>query len=594
MDSFQAHPFLLFDFHDLQGIPQNLLFTRPVSVIVAHHIDDVRPALKQVQQAVSEGMYAAGYVSYEASPAFDPAFHVHPTPQMPLLWFGLFREAQRNAAVDSPGSYRVSPWLSTISQETYTEHIAKIRSAIARGETYQTNYTMRLQAEFAGDDLAFYHKLCAAQQGAYSAYLHLGRYRILSASPELFFATSGNRILTKPMKGTARRGRWLEEDAAQAEWLYTSVKNRAENVMIVDLLRNDLGCIAEVGSVDVPKLFEIEKYQTVFQMTSSVTAALRSDATIEDVFAALFPCGSITGAPKVSTMKLIHGLENAPREVYCGSIGFITPEGESVFNVAIRTVVIDSEKGTATYGVGGGITWDSTADEEYAEALAKAALLTAEFPSFDLLETLKLEYGAYDLENRHLERLLSSAEYFGIPLSVEKVQDALQEHARDYPAEVRRVRLLVSPEGAIRIESQPLPSGSGSSTGPLPVALASHPIDRQNRFLYHKTTCRDVYERHRKDFPEAFDTLLWNEEGQLTEFTIGNLVLELDGKKWTPPRECGLLAGTLRAELLAQGEIAERVLTLEDLQKASRIWLINSVRGWVAVELANQTIPVSS
>jgi para-aminobenzoate synthetase / 4-amino-4-deoxychorismate lyase len=580
MNNLSPSPWLVFDFCDRQGRPQRLAFTNPSEIITANSLDEVRPALRAVDRAVGARFYAAGYVSYEAAPAFDPALKAHES-KMPLLWFGVFREPIQVAPACSEDGFHLSDWQPTIKRHVYDGHIAAVREAIRRGDTYQVNYTMRLRTRFEGDDFAFYDRLRRAQGASYCAYLNLGRYRILSASPELFFRWHSGQIITRPMKGTVRRGRWNEEDRALSAWLAASEKNRAENVMIVDLLRNDLGRIAEIGSVHVPRLFEIERYRTVFQMTSTISAKVSPDVTLEEVFVALFPSGSITGAPKVSTMELIASLEDSPRKVYCGSVGFVAP-GEAVFNVAIRTVLLDSQTGVAEYGVGGGITWDSTAEDEYAEALIKAALLTEEWPRFDLLETLRLEDGAYGLLDRHLERLAASADYFDIPVSVQKVRAALEEHARTFSSGVRRARLLVSPEGAVRVESDPLPLPSQAS---LPVALASESISRANRFLYHKTTNRSFYDAHRAAYPQAFDVLLWNEGGELTEFTIGNLVVEMDGCRWTPPRESGLLAGTFRAHLLHRGELQERVLTRSDLARASRLWLINSVRGWVPVHL---------
>lgn len=570
------------DFHDLDGKQRQMVFANPVKILVAHHVDEVRPLLKELQQGVEAGLYAAGYLSYEASPAFDPAFYVHRDHAMPLAWFGLFQKPQESTADEEKktGSYRISEWKPAVDRTRYKACIAAIREAIARGETYQTNYTIRLRGTFSGDDHAFYRDLRKRQRGHYSAYLNMGRYRILSASPELFFQWKNNKLVTRPMKGTVKRGRFGLEDQTHAEWLAQSEKNKAENVMIVDLLRNDLGTIAEIGSVHVPRLFEIEQYQTVFQMTSTVEATTRKETSIEEVFAALFPCGSITGAPKVSTMKLIHQLEDSPREVYCGSIGYITPEKEAMFNVAIRTVLIDAKTGAAEYGVGGGITWDSSAEDEYDEVVAKSAILTADLPEFSLLETMKLVAGSYDLLEQHMARLLGSASYFGIPLDRTALDAALEQYVKAYERETRRVRLLVSPEGAITLEGTPLVEQPAVSQ---PFAVAKRPISSTNPFLFHKTTERAIYQVHKNEFPDAFDVLLWNERGELTEFTIGNLVVEIDGEKLTPPVGAGLLAGTLRAELLAQGMIEERVLTMDDLTRATQIWLINSVRGWVPV-----------
>ncbi len=349
--------------------------------------------------------------------------------------------------------------------------------------------------------------------------------------------------------------------------------------MIVDLLRNDLGRVAETGAVRVEELFRVERYPTVWQMTSTVAATLREGVTLDELFAALFPCGSVTGAPKVSTTRFIAALEDSPRGVYCGAVGFVAPGGDAAFNVAIRTVVIDEETGRAVYGTGGGVTWDSTPGGEYTEALAKAKLLTEDAPDFELLETMRLDGSGYHLLEEHLARLEASAEYFDIPVSVADVREALARRAREEGG-ARRVRLLVSRDGRVRVESAPL---AELPRGPLRVALALTPVKKSDRFLCHKTTNRGQYEARRAEVPGVFDVLLWNEEGELTEFTNGNVVVELEGKCWTPPRACGLLAGTFRAELLRRGEVAERVLTRDDLARAARVWFVNGVRGRVEV-----------
>ena len=580
MDS-PANVLLVFDFADRRGRPRRLCFTRPDRVVAARSLAEVRPALREVEAAAASGLYAAGYVGYEAAPAFDPALAVREGSPLPLLWFGLFREPAPQPT-SARGDYQLTGWSASDDRPAYERNFAAAREAIARGDTYQFNYSFRLRARFEGDALAFYEQLASNQRAAYCAYLDTGAHRILSASPELFFRWDGRTIVTRPMKGTARRGLWPEEDEALGAWLAASEKNRAENVMIVDLMRSDLGRVARVGSVRVRDLCRVERYPTVFQMTSTVEARTRPRVSLEEVFAAAFPSGSVTGAPKVSTMRLIAALEDSPRGVYCGGVGLLTPRGEAVFNVAIRTVVIDSATGAAEYGVGGGLTWDSVGGDEYEEALAKATVLAARREPFRLLETMRLERGRYALLNRHLARLRASAGYFDIPVSVRAVRRALAEHARAFPAGERRARLLVSESGEARVESVPLEE---LPAGPRPVALAARPVSRTDRFLYHKTTRREVYDSRRRPHPEAFDVLLSNEEGELTEFTTGNLVVELEGRRWTPPRECGLLAGTMRAELLERGEIAEQTLTLSQLGEARSLWLINSVRGWVPVTL---------
>ncbi|KPL88810.1 hypothetical protein SE18_09005 [Herpetosiphon geysericola] len=567
-----------FDFADATGQPQALEFRQPLAVYRATTSAEVLPTIQAAQAAAQTGAYVIGYLSYEAAAAFDPALACHAPASLPLVWFAAFAAPQ--VVEPTTQHYQISAWQPSMGLEQYRQAISAIHAAIARGETYQVNYTLRLRADFSGDPLAFYHDLRAAQAANYCAYLDLGEYQILSASPELFFDWREQRLTTKPMKGTAPRGRWLEEDERLARQLQTSEKNRAENLMIVDLLRNDLGRVAAIGSVGVPRLFELERYRTLWQLTSTVAAKTKPNTSLLDILQALFPCGSITGAPKVKTMELIRQLEAEPRAVYCGALGMLRPDGSTTFNVAIRTVWIDQRQQQAEYGVGGGITWDSQADDEYAEAQLKAQLLTERWPEFDLIETLRWDGQAYWLLEQHLQRLQASAAYFGFAYDRTALIAALNQHSQACPTPLR-VRLNLTPAGEIAIASTPVtPTADGQKVILAPTAVNSH-----HRFLYHKTTNRRVYEEFTQLSPTYFDVLLWNEHGQLTEFTRGNVVLELNGQRWTPPVSAGLLAGTYRAELLQQHAIHERTLVLADLQAASRIWLINSIRGWVLVEL---------
>jgi len=576
----EAAPSVVLDFAEGPCAGGRTHFRDPREVIVARTVGEVRDALRRVERAAEAGLYAAGFVAYEAAPAFDPAFRVRAGVEVPLVWFGVFDGPSQDAPAPGGGEFGLSAWEPSVTRGEYERRVGEARGQIARGYTYQVNYTLRLRARFEGDDFAFYERLRRAQRTRYAAYVNAGRFRVLSASPELFFRREGRRVVARPMKGTARRGRWREEDEAVRARLASSEKDRAENVMIVDLMRSDLGRVAEAGSVGAAPLFEVERYPTVFQMTSTVGATLRDGTTLEEIFAALFPCGSVTGAPKVETMKIISGLEGSPRGVYCGAVGVVAPGGAALFNVAIRTAVLDAETGAAEYGTGGGVTWDSNARDEYEEALDKARLLAEAAPDFELLETLRLEAGRYLLLEEHLARLAASAEYFDFRVSADAARAALEEHAAPFPEGARRVRLLASEGGAVRVESEPLAEWAG---GPLPVALAREPVSKLDRFLYHKTTRREVYDSRRAAHPGAADVLLWNEQGELTEFTNGNLVVEIDGRCFTPPRECGLLAGTLRASLLREGRVTERVLTPPDLGRASRCWLVNGVRGRVEV-----------
>ena len=576
----KQEPLLSFEFSSSNGEIKPLTFRHPHKLIIAHTIEEVLPCFQLIQEAISAGFYAAGFLSYESAPAFDPAFKVNDGHSMPLLWFGIFSEPQPQV-LNSTGDYHLTKWNSSVRKDEYQASIMAIKQAIENGDTYQANYTIRLHSQFYGDDTALFTKLKRAQSSNYCAYINTGEHSILSASPELFFHLKEEQITTRPMKGTVARGKTFDEDQEKANWLYESEKNRAENVMIVDLLRNDVGVIAEPGTVRVPKLFEIEHYPTVHQMTSTITAKLKENTQLVDIFKALFPCGSITGAPKISTMDIIANLEKSPREVYCGAIGYITPDHEAIFNVPIRTVMIDHQTGDATYGVGGGITWDSTSEDEYHEVLTKASLLTENIPEFQLLESLLLNEGEWFLKNEHMNRLQNSAKYFGFRIDIEKVEKTLDECARNNSHGKLKVRLLLDKNGDMLIEAQPITQPAE----PLMVTLADQPVDNSNPFLYHKTTNRDIYAQFQQKFTHVYDVLLWNQNGEITEFTNGNLVLEKDGQLWTPPIDSGLLAGTYREMLLATGKIHEKVLTIEDVKTSHKIWFINSIREWVEVQL---------
>jgi para-aminobenzoate synthetase/4-amino-4-deoxychorismate lyase len=589
---------LRFDFAEADGARVPVEFAHPHRVIVARTIDEVRPAMRAVEQAVAAGSYAAGFVAYEAASAFDTALSTHPPSAIPLVWFGLFDRAapavplsalsqsgdDDGAAVRAlwPAHPRHIEWTRATTDADYRRGVEEVKAAIEAGDSYQANFTFRLHADLdVGTLEAQYLRLVHDQRVPYAAWLDLGRWRIVSLSPELFFRVQGRRITTRPMKGTGPRGRWPEEDAAQADWLAGSAKNRAENVMIVDLARNDIGRIAEVGSVRASTLFDIERYPSVFQMVSTVEGDLRAGTTLSDIFTALFPAGSITGAPKTSSMRLLAAIEQAPRGVYCGAIGVAMPNGDAAFNVAIRTAVVDATTGRAELGVGGGITWDSAVDDELAEALSKSRFLDPE-PRFELVETMRMEQGGLVRIDRHVDRLRASAGYFDFEFDRDRVGRALSDHVQAHGSEARRVRLRHSRSGVTHVESQLL---DRPTTAPMRVAVADTPVSPLERFLFHKTTNRGIYEQHRERRPDVFDVLLWNDTGALTEFTIGNVVLEIEGRRWTPPREEGLLAGVFRGVLLERGEIAERRLVLADLSRAGGLWLINSVREWVPVEM---------
>ncbi len=573
-----------------------LYFENPLEIVSISALDEVVPALRRIEQLVdANGWYAAGFLSYEAAPAFDPAFATHTPQDVPLLWFGLYPSPRTSPTLlpteggfpkndgdfpRSDGDFALEAWTPSVTRPAYNAAIDRIKGHIARGETYQVNYTYRLQTRFTGNPWSLFTTMLSTQPVDYPAFVDTGRHVICCASPELFFTLDGEKVTCRPMKGTAQRGRTLAEDRAQAETLQASPKERAENVMIVDMLRNDLGRLARTGSVQVPALFQAERYRTLWQMTSTVTAQVSAPFT--DLMAALFPCASITGAPKISTMGIIAALESVPRGVYTGAIGFLAPGRRAQFNVAIRSAVIDRQTGLAEYGVGSGVVWDSTAADEYAESLLKAQALTAPLTEFSLLETFRwTQPEGWFLREEHLSRLRDSAEYFGIPFDRPMIEARLAALEKTFDGS-RRVRLLLNPAGTLKDEVFELPP---KNDAPLRVRLAASAINDRDLFLFHKTTRRAVYEQARTARPDCDDVLLYNQHGELTEFTIGNLVVEMDGLLYTPPVTCGLLPGTLRARLLAQSIVAERILRREDLARCTKLFLVNSVRGWQPVEL---------
>lgn len=530
------------------------------------------------------GAWAAGFVSYEAAPGLDPSLTVRlpsagrPFADLPAAWFAIFRQAERCEPVGPPATSEspVPVWRSESTDADFEAAVERVRHWIAAGDTYQCNVTTRLRARVAGDLPATYAGLAFAQRGSACAALDTGRFAVLCASPELFFEWSGDRITTRPMKGTARRGRYEAEDEALADALHASEKERAENLMIVDLLRNDLGRIAEWGSVRVESLFSLERFPTLWQLTSTVSARPRTGTGLVDVFRALFPSGSVTGAPKRRTMELIAELEQSPRGVYCGAVGFVAPPGEGVrarFGVPIRTVVVDRRSGEAQYGTGAGITWGSDARLERHEVRLKARIL--ERPeTFELIETMAFVpgLGIRNVE-RHVARLCFSAGRLGFAFDRAEVAERLEEATAGL-AVPKRLRLSLVRSGAVVVEVAPVPTA-----GAVRLAIDDEPIDSSDLLMFHKTTRRAPYLERAARHPGFDDVVLVNERGRPTETTIANLLVKLDGRWWTPPVAAGLLPGVERGRLLDEGAVAERDLTLEDLAMAEELAVVSSLRG---------------
>jgi para-aminobenzoate synthetase/4-amino-4-deoxychorismate lyase len=570
----------------------NVSFRDPVEQRAVFAPDEVIPLLRRAEAAAKEGNWVALALSYEAAPVFDSALEVKASSEFPLAWMGVFQHCSSTALISNPDRpFLVSEWQPQIDKREYRQAIQSIRDYIESGDTYQINFTFPLRGHLAGDLFSCFRAIGGAQGAAYSAYLDVGSHRILSFSPELFVERRGNILTTRPMKGTLARGRWLEEDDQRALQLMDSAKDRAENVMIVDLLRSDLGKIAETGSVAVPELFAVERISRVHQMTSSVTAVEREGTGVVDILRALFPCGSVTGAPKARSMAIIKELEREPRGIYTGAIGMMSPNGDAVFSVPIRTVAVDAGSGVATFGVGGAITWDSTTEGEYEESCLKAKFLTDPWPEFDLLETMALRDGEYTLLDRHIARARDSARYFGFRWSESNVLRALDDVRQSNSLGFWRVRLTVGRDGSARAEAG---SMGEARTTPVVVKFASRAIDDRDPLVYHKITARSRHDRELERCQPCDDVIFWNSRGEVTESTIANVVVVSEGKHWTPPRTAGLLAGTFRDELIANGELFERTIMKEELAAAESFALINSVRGWMPAKLATEGALVES
>jgi len=565
-----------------------------VAVIEAWSADQVRPAIERVQAEAAAGRWCVGGLAYEAAPAFDPALPVRPAdPAWPLVWFGVYEAPQTGPATASEPATRID-WRPDWTRQTYITRAEAARQAMAAGECYQINLTTALQGALAGDPGGWMDALRRHQAGGYLLWLGDADRQILSASPELFFdwqpGPQGGRLCCRPMKGTAARESDPAHDRAARDALHASAKERAENVMIVDLLRNDMGRLAQTGSVRVERLLDVEAWPTVWQMTSTISAQARPGVALPDVLAALFPCGSVTGAPKRQAMHHIATLEDAPRGFYCGALGVVRPGGHATFNVPIRTLCLHRNLDAAEspwqarYGVGSGLTVYAGPEAEWRELMTKSRHLHRIGEPFELLETLRLEQGQFLRPAHHLDRLRESATHFGHRFDPAAVAQALETLRQAHPEGLWRVRLLLDASGAVSIQAFAMTD----TTGPVRVALAPEALNTEEalqEFIRHKTTRRAHYDALAPTDPAVFDHLLFNQRGEITEFTRGNVAVLLDGQWWTPALACGLLPGTARRELLAQGRLQEAVIPLERLDQAQGLAFFNNLRGWLEAEL---------
>ena len=563
------HKKTVIDFKEL-GVRQ--IFTDAIKELKTKDIKEVKPLLDELEAYQNEGYYAVGYISYEAAPAFETKFQVIDGPLMSeyLLYFTVHETVQTEPI---PLTYDLitlpKSWQELTSAEEYKAAIEHIHHHIRQGDTYQVNYTVQLQQNLTADPFAIYNRLVVEQNAHYNAFIQHDDVTIISISPELFFKKDGDRLTTRPMKGTTNRGLTTETDLKQAQWLAQDQKNRSENMMIVDLLRNDMNRISKIGSENVKRLCQVEQYSTVWQMTSTIETQLLPNSSLSDVFQALFPCGSITGAPKIATMEIINKVEKQPRGVYCGAIGILVPQGPSIFNVAIRTLQMEGTK--AVYGVGGGITWDSKWEAEYEETKQKAAVLYRQNPRFDLISTGRVHQGKLLFLEEHMKRLQESSRYFDYPFNKEKVKKQVEDlcQSLDFDTDYR-LKMSLAKDGELTFEHNQL-TGLADDFCQARLVEQTYPLD--SPYTYFKTS----YRPHISLGPH--EQIYYNQKKELLETSIGNLVLKIEDQLYTPPIRLGLLNGIYRQNLIANNQVTERVLTLDNLKQAQAIYGCNAVRG---------------
>ncbi|MCH1672746.1 aminodeoxychorismate synthase component I [Enterococcus faecalis] len=554
-------------------------FEKPITVLQTNKVEHVIETLHEVQDWQNKGYYAVGFVTYEASEALDPLYVTKTSnSSLPLIYFAIFESYKKSPHTEVTKNQKFTFSMDT-DYSTFKSNIEIIKKEICSGNIYQANYTLRFTSKILGElsDLNTYKSMFRKSKVSYGAFINTPSHQIVSLSPELFFKITKNKIKTKPMKGTIVRGRTQDEDLNNYSFLKNDSKNKAENAMIVDLIRNDLGKISIPGSIKVADLFKVEKYPTVWQMTSTINAELMKKDLVS-VFKALFPSGSITGAPKINAMKIIKKIEKGPRNIYCGTIGFLKPDGDMIFNIAIRTLLIDKQRKCSIYGSGGGIVYDSTVENEFKEVVYKAKVLTEYFPVIKLVECLKLENGKLLRMKQHLKRLVFSAEKLGFQLDINSVKKQWRKAIQKHSTGEYKFRYVIDNESKHEIYIDNIKEWPEI----LSAKLATKPIV-VTKILSYKTNLRDHYEARRID---GFDeTLLYNSKNELTEFINGNLVLEISKKMYTPFLDSGVLPGIMRELLINENKITERRLFVEDLANADKIYLINSVREFVEVKL---------
>jgi para-aminobenzoate synthetase/4-amino-4-deoxychorismate lyase len=592
----KATPFAILDASDGDETSRwSRLLTDMHALVVCHDVGQIASCFQQIQACLDRGLFVLGIFNYELGYGLHKPLANNLRDGRPLFRAAAFRSCELMKARDIEellsalaGSNEAPAGVAALTQRVtereYLDAVERIQRYIDAGDCYQANFTFQLAFDYFGTPAHLYARIRKRQTVGYGALIALPGEFILSFSPELFMRRQKNTLTVKPMKGTIQRDKNATRDAALRALLLNSEKDRAEHIMIVDLLRNDLGRVAQTGSVRVERFLDVETYQTLMQMTSTIAADIPANTSLYEIFKALFPCGSVTGAPKIRCMEIIADSEKEPRGIYCGAIGYIDPGGDFCFNVPIRTLILD-DRGRGTLGIGSGITHDSDPHGEFAECTLKARFLTGADPGFQLIESLRGERHEFPDIERHLERLGVSARHFGFKFDSPTVRAALLEHARSSVLFPSKTRLLLGRDGAISMESSSLAGESGSQK----VLISDSCTDSHDSLLRHKTTARHLYDSEltRANAATCFDVLFFNEREELTEGARSNVFLHIGGRWLTPPVTCGALPGITRAKILADPayNATERVLYREDLHRADRILLTNAVRGIVDVAL---------
>ncbi|MCF7908406.1 MAG: aminodeoxychorismate synthase component I [Candidatus Omnitrophica bacterium] len=570
----------------------SFLFSDFVDIVSFNRDDDLDEFFNKIENYLDKGYWLSGYFSYEFGYFLEPALaSLTKKSNEPLAWLGVCKKpktifgqdrmtrGKRTEIFSEPLRQGQAKNLrANISRKQYLKQINKIKRYLAEGLTYQVNFTFKIKFDLQVDFLNCYFDLRRSQPTAYAGVINAGSNKVISLSPELFFRVKDRKIIVRPMKGTIKRGLTLLEDERLRTSLTKSDKIKSENIMIVDLLRNDLGRVAD--SVSATRLFEIEKHRTLYQMTSTIQARLKNNLKQKELFSALFPCGSVTGAPKIKTMQLIHELEKEPRGVYTGAIGYISPQRDSCFNVAIRTLSLEGQRGEI--GIGGGVVYDSVGSSEYEEALLKTKFFIEGLAKFELIETLLLVNGNYHFLKLHLARLKKSSEYFLVPLDIRKAKDQLEKVTSTANGEFK-VRLSVSLQGEVRVRKELLKK----IVCPVKVKISRSRTDSSDVYLYHKTTKRKLYDQERLEASRKgfFEVIFLNTRGELTEGAISNIFILKKGQLYTPALKSGLLPGVLREHLLKKERAKEKVLYLKDFVEADKVYIGNSLRGLLEAEV---------